>query len=240
MNTIEQAREVSASLHLHIAANGDTVLLEKAVDAIDALLLEVLDRDIMIKGHRIKHDELRAELASIIEKNAPEIAKVNVYIARLEAENAALLAASREWEAMYHEVCAKADDELAALKSQQPVAWAMKREDGLVLDVICPDEHDSHEGEYTVPLFLAAGAQPVQQEKCYCDERGIGEPGVSCGDCPTRDYAAPVQAVVKESLTTQERKPPAKKSKRCQHHVLFTEYCQECDEAEGGDQVRQL
>ena len=23
---------------------------------------------------------------------------------------------------------------------------------------------------------------------CFCDARGIGEPGVSCGDCPTRDY----------------------------------------------------
>lgn len=25
-------------------------------------------------------------------------------------------------------------------------------------------------------------------EQCYCDKQGIGEPGVSCGDCPTRDY----------------------------------------------------
>lgn len=25
-------------------------------------------------------------------------------------------------------------------------------------------------------------------EQCWCDEHGIGEPGVSCGDCPTRDY----------------------------------------------------
>lgn len=35
----------------------------------------------------------------------------------------------------------------------RPVAWAMSRNDGLVLDVICPDEHDSHEGEYTRPLY---------------------------------------------------------------------------------------
>ena len=25
-------------------------------------------------------------------------------------------------------------------------------------------------------------------EQCYCDKQGIGELGVSCGDCPTRDY----------------------------------------------------
>lgn len=31
----------------------------------------------------------------------------------------------------------------------------------------------------------------VPQETCYCDKTGIGEPGVSCGGCPTRDYAAP-------------------------------------------------
>ena len=23
---------------------------------------------------------------------------------------------------------------------------------------------------------------------CFCDRQGIGVPGVSCGDCPTRDY----------------------------------------------------
>ncbi|MEY2656186.1 MAG: hypothetical protein RLZZ524_3214 [Pseudomonadota bacterium] len=26
------------------------------------------------------------------------------------------------------------------------------------------------------------------QEPCFCDRMNIGEPGVSCGDCPTRDY----------------------------------------------------
>jgi hypothetical protein len=26
------------------------------------------------------------------------------------------------------------------------------------------------------------------EEPCFCDRNGIGEPGVSCGDCPTRDY----------------------------------------------------
>ena len=39
-------------------------------------------------------------------------------------------------------------------KDAEPVAWALCREDGLILDVICPDEHDSYEGDYTLPLYL--------------------------------------------------------------------------------------
>jgi len=36
-----------------------------------------------------------------------------------------------------------------------------------------------------VPLQVVEG-------KCWCDEEGVGKPGVSCGDCP-KDYAEPVQ-----------------------------------------------
>lgn len=35
----------------------------------------------------------------------------------------------------------------------QPVAWAMTRSDGLLLDTITPDEHESFEGDYTTPLY---------------------------------------------------------------------------------------
>jgi hypothetical protein len=34
----------------------------------------------------------------------------------------------------------------------EPVAWGMKK-DGIILDVICPDEHEREEGGYTVPLY---------------------------------------------------------------------------------------
>ena len=34
----------------------------------------------------------------------------------------------------------------------EPVAWGMEK-DGLILDVICPAEHDCEEGEYTIPLY---------------------------------------------------------------------------------------
>ena len=35
----------------------------------------------------------------------------------------------------------------------KPVAWGMPRGDGLILDVIDPEEHNRVEGEYTVPLY---------------------------------------------------------------------------------------
>jgi len=34
----------------------------------------------------------------------------------------------------------------------EPVAWGMEK-NGVILDVICPDEHEREEGEYTIPLF---------------------------------------------------------------------------------------
>ena len=34
----------------------------------------------------------------------------------------------------------------------EPVAWGMEK-DGVILDVICPAEHDLEEGSYTVPLY---------------------------------------------------------------------------------------
>jgi len=38
-------------------------------------------------------------------------------------------------------------------KDDEPVAWGMKGEDGLILDVICLDEDDRVEGSYTIPLY---------------------------------------------------------------------------------------
>jgi len=36
----------------------------------------------------------------------------------------------------------------------EPVAWGMEK-DGVILDVISPDEHDREEGSYTVPLYTS-------------------------------------------------------------------------------------
>jgi hypothetical protein len=38
-------------------------------------------------------------------------------------------------------------------RTLEPVAWGMPRSDGLILDVICPEEHARCAGEYTVPLY---------------------------------------------------------------------------------------
>lgn len=37
--------------------------------------------------------------------------------------------------------------------NNKPIAWGMKRHDGLILDVISCEEHDRCEGDYTVPLY---------------------------------------------------------------------------------------
>ena len=43
----------------------------------------------------------------------------------------------------------------------------------------------------------------VPQEQCWCDENNIGEPGVSCGDCP-RDYAKTAPQPQRPRLTDEE------------------------------------
>jgi hypothetical protein len=52
--------------------------------------------------------------------------------------------------------------EVAALKAvQEPVAWGMQNDDGQIYDCITPEQHASHEGEYTVPLYTTPPAAPV-------------------------------------------------------------------------------
>jgi hypothetical protein len=52
-------------------------------------------------------------------------------------------------------------DEMGQLSEikQAPVAWAMKRKDGRILDIIEPDDHKKNEGAYTVPLYSAPQPQ---------------------------------------------------------------------------------
>ena len=55
-------------------------------------------------------------------------------------------------------ICANATIKAAVAFSRtleakdEPVAWGMET-DGVILDVICPDEHEREEGEYTKPLY---------------------------------------------------------------------------------------
>jgi hypothetical protein len=64
-----------------------------------------------------------------------------------------------------------------ALTPGEPVAWAMKRKDGLLLDIITPEEHESYEGEYTVPLYTAP--QPKQW---------VGLTETDLANCDTDEY----------------------------------------------------
>lgn len=41
--------------------------------------------------------------------------------------------------------------------------------------------------------YVLVPKEPTSDEPkpCWCDVQGIGEPNVSCGDCPNRDYKVP-------------------------------------------------
>ena len=59
---------------------------------------------------------------------------------------------------------------IEATEKQEPVAWGMKSLGGdFIIDCITPEEHESYEGAYTIPLYTAPPAQPAQQ-----DPDGIG------------------------------------------------------------------
>jgi hypothetical protein len=47
-----------------------------------------------------------------------------------------------------------------AQPAQEPVSWALQEEDGQVYDCICNEEHDRHEGRYTVPLYTTPQQRP--------------------------------------------------------------------------------
>jgi hypothetical protein len=56
--------------------------------------------------------------------------------------------------------------------TDQPIAWGMPRPDGLILDVICPEEHAREPGQYTVPLYAAPQpkAEQVLGTKTWFDD----------------------------------------------------------------------
>jgi len=56
------------------------------------------------------------------------------------------------------------------MTKDEPVAWGMEK-DGVILDVICPDEHEREEGSYTVPLYttpqIKTKDEPVAWEQFH-------------------------------------------------------------------------
>lgn len=99
--------------------------------------------------------------------------------------------------------------EAAALLNQKPPAPTAQQ---------CPCKDrpaDQCPGEWEPGCDLGAnpvhalGGRPVQQPTpCFCDQNNIGAPGVSCGDCPTRDYAQPADTIdcksVQKRLAVQQ------------------------------------
>ena len=64
---------------------------------------------------------------------------------------------------------------------------ALEAEQAHVYDA---DSNSARRCRPVIAALRSALAAP-QAEPCYCDHMGIGVPGVSCGDCPNRDYAPP-------------------------------------------------
>ena len=80
----------------------------------------------------------------------------------------------------------------------EPVAWGMKK-DGIILDVISPDEHDREEGGYTVPLYTTPQRTWVglteEDLKPICDEWRI------VYGAWINDFARDIEAKLKEKNT---------------------------------------
>jgi len=53
----------------------------------------------------------------------------------------------------------------------EPVAWGMEK-DGVILDVICPEEHESEEGEYTIPLYTTPQSETKDEPVGWIDSKG--------------------------------------------------------------------
>lgn len=72
----------------------------------------------------------------------------------------------------------------AALVQGEPVAWGMSSLAGIV-DCITPEEHESYEGDYKIPLYTAPPA-PVQGKPIQCEPQpAVTEDGFCEWVCPT-------------------------------------------------------
>ena len=94
-----------------------------------------------------------------------------------------------------------------------------------------PWSHKSYPQSEGAIFLLAAGAQPApKQDQCWCDATGIGEPGVSCGDCP-KDYAAPVQAQPAKPLLVSDIVTMYAERPTCDADMI--EFAREIEQAHG-------
>ena len=90
-----------------------------------------------------------------------------------------------------------------AQPEQEPVAWGMQRKDGVIIDVICPQEHAREPGDYTIPLYTAQPKrewvgltdEEVKAFKQSCHLDGIGY------DTFIKWFAIGIEAELKEKNT---------------------------------------
>jgi len=87
----------------------------------------------------------------------------------------------------------------------EPVAWGMKK-DGVILDVICPAEHEREEGEYTIPLYTTpsqrtwVGLTDEEFEQLLVDAKFTRSDLLMIGAC-VEDICNMVEAKLKEKNT---------------------------------------
>jgi hypothetical protein len=143
---IARLRSGAGNARERVVYSGLAPLADEAADAIEELQAD--------------HELMQTQLQNSITRRQEQIASADFAVASLKAERDEYQQAADKM-AMEHKVerdtlrqqLAEAQALIEASQKQTPCAFAMRRDDGLVLDVICPDEHESHEGEYTLPLY---------------------------------------------------------------------------------------
>ena len=133
-----------------------------------------------LRRHARKIPHQQGETPGVMLRAADEIERL---AARLEA-------AEKERDALRAKI--------TEMEQQEPVAWGMQRSDGLLLDIITPEEHEAHEGKYTVPLYRhpSPQSQPVARVTGYYAGRCVIEPldGKTVYPTGMAVYSAPVAA----------------------------------------------
>lgn len=135
---------------------------------------------------------------STTDKLAAERAAFEAWAESQDADLSQYLSAGQDYEASETQAAWIAWQARAALEAEakpepaEPVAWGMRdKTTGLILDVICPDEHESHEGDYTIPLYAAPAAPDYE-----APERRCGGPGCDGKCCQPVDEAPAAPAPV--------------------------------------------
>jgi len=87
----------------------------------------------------------------------------------------------------------------------EPVAWGMEK-DGVIIDVICPEEHAREEGEYTIPLYTTPQLETKDEPVALVAEVHISRYTIEWTNGPlpeaTKLYTTPQRTWVK--LTDEE------------------------------------